>query len=122
MQQSYGPKSTMPTSRPTGELLLALNEFNKYELYTGTDTGVQPLISDGYGNSNVSFTVNQDSADALNGKFVYFDNATNTWKPAYASAAPSQGDHFTAQGFAISMNSTGIQVTTSGKLIIQVHL
>lgn len=122
MQQSYGPKSTMPTSRPTGELLLALNEFNKYELYTGTDTGVQPLISDGYGNSNISFTVNQDSADALNGKFVYFDNATNTWKPAYASAAPSQGDHFTAQGFAISMNSTGIQVTTSGKLIIPFKL
>ena len=122
MQQSYGPKSTMPTSRPTGELLLALNEFNKYELYTGTGTGVQPLISDGHGNSNVSFTVNQDSADTLNGKFVYFDNATNTWKPAYASAAPSQGDHFTAQGFAISMNSTGIQVTTSGKLIIPFRL
>ena len=122
MQQSYGPKRTMPTQRETGELLLALNEFNKYELFTGTGTGVQPLFSDGYGSSNISFTVNQDSADALNGKFVYFDNATNTWKPAYASATPSTGDHFTAQGFAISLNSTGLQVTTSGKLVIPFRL
>ena len=122
MQQSYGPKATMPTQRDTGELLLALNEFNKYELFTGTGTGVQPLFSDGTGTSNVSFTVNQDSADTLNGKFVYFDNESGTWKPAYASATPSAGDHFTAQGFAVSMNSTGIQVTTSGKLIVPFKL
>ena len=118
MRQSNGPKATMPSARPTGELLLALNEFNKYELYTGTGEGVQPLFSDGTGTSNVSFSIDQANASELAGKFVYFDNATGTWKAAYAQAAPNQGEHYTAQGFAVSLSSTGLQVTTSGKLII----
>lgn len=122
MQQSLGPKSTMPTERPAGELLLALNEFNKYELYTGTGDSVQPLYSDGVGSSNISFIANQTNSNTLNGKFVYFDNETNEWKPAYAQASPNQNQHYTAQGFAITLSASGSQITTSGKLIIQFKL
>ena len=120
MRQSNGPKATMPNERPLGELLLALDKFNNYELYTGTGEGVQPLIADGIGTSNVSFKLDQEQASTLANKFVYFDADSKTWKPAYASI--SEGNHFTAQGFAIALSSTGIQITTSGKLIVPANL
>lgn len=120
MRQSNGPKATMPSTRPTGELLLALDKFNNYELHTGTGDGVQPLIADGIGTSNISFKLDQEQASLIANKFVYFDANSKTWKPAYAST--SEGSHFTAQGFAIALSSTGIQVTTSGKLIVPANL
>ena len=55
MRQSNGPKASIPDARPLGELLLALDEFNEYELHTGTGDGVQPLIADGTGTSATSF-------------------------------------------------------------------
>ena len=73
MQQSYGSKSNMPEARPVAELLVALNEFNRYELYTGTGDGVQPLFGEGAGTPNVSFDVTQPDAAKISGKFVYFD-------------------------------------------------
>ena len=122
MRQSNGPKATMPESRPLGELLLALDKFNEYELYTGTGNGVQPLIADGVGTSNVSFKLEQNNAQALNGKFVYFDKTDSTWKAAYASIETASSTSYTAQGFAIALSSTGLQITTSGKLIVPVRL
>ena len=116
MQQSYGSKSNMPESRPVAELLVALNEFNKYELYTGTGDGVQPLFGEGAGTPNVSFDVTQPDAAKISGKFVYFDYDDNTWKLAYAQAQPSDNKHYTAQGFAIQSNNSVLQVTTGGKL------
>jgi hypothetical protein len=104
------------------ELLIALNEFNKYELFTGTGEGVQPLVSEGNGTSNITFNTTQSDATSLSGKFVYFDNATGLWKAAYAVANPSGNEYHTAQAFAISTSSTGLQVTTSGKLIIPFQL
>lgn len=122
MQQSTGLKSNLPESRPVAELLVALNEFNKYELYTGTGTGVQPLFGDTTGSSNISFDLTQQNANAINGCFVYFDNASGTWKPAYAQANPVANEHYTAQGFAVSSNTSDVQITTSGKLQIPFRL
>ena len=118
MQQSYGSKSNMPESRPVAELLVALNEFNRYELYTGTGDGVQPLFGEGAGTPNVSFDIMQTDAAEISGKFVYFDYDDNTWKLAYAQAQPSDNKHYTAQGFAIQSNNSVLQVTTGGKLTI----
>ena len=122
MQQSNGPKATMPEARPVAELLVVLNEFNKYELYTGTGDGVQPIVADGSGTSNISFDVPQENASSFKGTFVYFDNDTNTWHPAYAVANPSLNEHYTAQGIAVAIDSTSMQVTTSGKLTIPFQL
>lgn len=122
MQQSNGPKATMPEARPVAELLVVLNEFNKYELYTGTGDGVQPIVADGLGTSSVSFDVPQENASSFRGTFVYFDNDTNTWHPAYAVANTSLNKYYTAQGIAVAIDSTSMQVTTSGKLTIPFQL